>query len=450
MKHLTESYRVFSGWLGTPVLVVCDAIWVLAVLACSGDSGPEATWEGVVRDSAGIEIVENFGTPLWREGEGWEFTEVLRIGSVEGEPEYEFGEITGLAILSDRRVVAADGMAHHLRFFSADGVYEQTVGTQGKGPGEFGDGILRLLPGPGDTMLVQDDSNAQMHAIGPDGTWLGSFSTLPGDGYYYTGWDSDAATGRIVSGLAPLLLPDQPPADTLDIILARDVRGAVLDTVARVPTSQTFAREGDATLRYYYRGNMDYVLCGDGLVAGRSDEYRLLWYGPHGTVDRVLSLTWEPLPLTAEDQSIITRRWDEVFQEYQVPLERAAAIKSTFRFESTYPAYRRIICGPAGTVIVQHVRPLRDLTANEQKQWSPWWPGPRGSAEWDVFDNEGRYLGVATLPGTDLILGRVPRFVRDAETGTWYMYTVWSDELDVQYVVGWRMDGRMPDETPET
>jgi hypothetical protein len=440
---IRHDHRV--SWSGVMTLAACGVVGALAVLACYAASDAAVSWDGVVRDSAGVQVVENFGTPLWREGEDWEFTEVLRIGTVEGEPEYQFGQITGIAVLSDRRVVAADAMAHHLRFFSADGVYEQTVGTQGKGPGEFGDGILRVLIGPADTLLVQDDANAQMHAIGPDGIWLGSFSTLPGDGYYYSGWDSDAATGRVVSSLAPLLLPDEPPVDTLDIILARDVRGAVLDTVARIPTSQTFAREGHANLRYYYRGHTDYVLCGDGLVTGRSDEYRLLWYGPNGTVDRVFSLAWEPLSMTDEDQSIIVRRVDEVLQQYEVPLERAAAIKSTLRFESTYPAYRRFICGPAATLLVQHVRPLRDLTADERKELNPGWTAPRGTAEWDVLDREGRYLGVATLPGTDLLLGRAPRFVRDAETGTWYMYSVWSDELDVEYVLGWRIEGNIPD-----
>jgi len=29
--------------------------------------------------------------------------------------------------------------------------------------------------------------------------------------------------------------------------------------------------------------------------------------------------------------------------------------------------------------------------------------------------------------------------------GTWHMYSVVSDELDVDYIVGWRIDGRMPE-----
>jgi hypothetical protein len=36
------------------------------------------------------------------------------------------------------------------------------------------------------------------------------------------------------------------------------------------------------------------------------------------------------------------------------------------------------------------------------------------------------------------------RFVRDAATGVWYVYGVERDELDVDHVVGWRIEGRMP------
>jgi hypothetical protein len=403
-------------------------------------------WDGSVSDSAGIQIVENFGTPLWREGEAWEFTEILRIGTVEGEPEYEFGRITGMAVLSDRRVVVADAMAHNLRFFSADGVYQQTVGSQGQGPGEFGDGFLGILQGPGDTMVVRDPTNDQMHTFAPDGSWLGSFPARPSEGYLPSGWDDDVATGRLVSSLVPMLSPDQPSVDTFDIVLARDVHGAVLDTVARVPATQRYALQGDVNLRYYYRGAPDYDLCGDGIVTGRSDEYRLLWYGPDGTVDRIFSLPWEPLPMTDEDRSIIERCWDEVFRQYQVPLGRAAEIRASLRFEATYPAYRRFICGPAATVLVQHVRPVRDLTANERKELPSWPGGLPGTLEWDVFDSAGRYMGAAAFPGTDWVAGwRNARFVRDETTDNWYMYSVWSDEQDVEYVLAWRLDGRIPD-----
>jgi len=36
-------------------------------------------------------------------------------------------------------------------------------------------------------------------------------------------------------------------------------------------------------------------------------------------------------------------------------------------------------------------------------------------------------------------------FIQDPATGAWFMYTTWSDEMDVQYVVGWRIEGPLLD-----
>ncbi|MCH8925403.1 MAG: cysteine desulfurase [Proteobacteria bacterium] len=56
---------------------------------------------------------------------------------------------------------------------------------------------------------------------------------------------------------------------------------------------------------------------------------------------------------------------------------------------------------------------------------------PPASPDWDVFDANGRYLGVVTTPTHFDI-----RLFRDGVA-----YGVWSDDLGVQYVVGLRVDG---------
>jgi hypothetical protein len=47
-----------------------------------------------------------------------------------------------------------------------------------------------------------------------------------------------------------------------------------------------------------------------------------------------------------------------------------------------------------------------------------------GSPEWEVFDAEGRYLGVVELPARFT----PAKIMEDA------VYGIWLDELDVQYV----------------
>ncbi len=443
MKRPVASHRGLTNWPGAVALAACGAICVLAVLACWAESGSVTRWDGTVRDSAGIRIVENSGSPLWREGEGWEFTEVLRIGVLEGEPEYEFGRVSGIAVLSDRRIVVADAMAHELRFFSAEGVHELTVGRDGQGPGEFGDGLFYPVVGPGDTMLVFDRGNQRAVVIAPDGTWLEDYSTLPRDGHWFGMLLDAPPSGRLLSYHVPLRLSEGGLADSMDVLLERDLHGAILDTVARIPTYMTSIPSGGTG--YYYADMVDAALCESGLVVGHNHTFRSVWYGAGETIERVVTLPRERLPLTGEDRSVMMERFDQLVAEYNVPADQAAAFKSRVRFEDYYPVYSRFTCGPAGTLLVQRVRPLRQLSDEEVSRIRRTLGRPPGGPEWDVFDREGRYLGVVEVPGTEWV-AVVPelRFVRDQASGTWYMYSVWSDELEVQYVIGWRIDGTMP------
>jgi hypothetical protein len=448
MQRLGPTSRVLAHLVITSALTACGAALVLSVLACGGESSSAAAWDGVVRDSAGIEIVENFGAPLWPEGPDWKFTQDMRIGAVDGPPEYQFGNITGLQVLSDGRIVVVDALMHNVRFFTAEGAHQMTVGREGQGPGELGSGDHMLLLGPGDTLLVGDYSqNRRVHVLAPNGTWLESFSMLAHDGYTAGYWASGERTGRLTSLHSPILQSDGTRADTLDIVLERDVHGGIVDTLALLPSRYSFYQGEPGTFRRYYNVAWWHRAWGDGHVIARNDQYRFLWHGPVGGLARIVVLAREPLAITDADRSTYMARWDEYLRENSVPADRWSEIKARIAFADAYPAYVWFDNGPAGTLLVERVWPVRDLDAETRKdlrvnqQYVP-----PGSSEWDVFDKQGRYLGPIVVPGTEWVVNLPPlRFFRDDATGTWYMYSIWSDELDVEYIVRWRIDGRMPD-----
>lgn len=399
-----------------------------------------------MRDSAGIEIVENFGTPLWPEGPDWQFVQDLRIGAIDGPPEYQFGEITGLQVLSDGRIVVVDGMAYNVRFFSPEGIHIRTVLRNGQGPGELGSGGHMLLKGGGDTLLVGDGGASRIHVLAPDGTYLETFSRLPSNGYTGGYWASGSRTGRLTSLHSPILQSDGTRADTLEIVLERDVHGGIVDTLARLPSRYTFSQREPGIFRYYYNAAWWHRAWGDGHLIARTDQYRFHWYGPEGALERIVSLAREPLAITDADRSAFMERWEEYLRENNVPADRWAEVKSAIDFSDAYPSYVYFGSGPAGTLLVERVRPVRelgqaeleDLQVNQQYV-------PPGRSEWDVFDKRGRYLGPVDIPGSEWIKNVSSlRFFHDGGTDSWYMYSIWSDDLDVQYIVRWRIDGRMP------
>jgi hypothetical protein len=392
-----------------------------------------AKWDGTVRDSAGVLIVQNFGEPLWTDETHWSLTEVLRIGTVSGDPDYMFGNISSFVVLSDGTVVVADRLGQHLKFFTSNGAYIRTVGRAGSGPKEFGRGI-GVMKALGDTLVVIDGRNMQAHWLASDGTWLGSWRTAPEGGWVLRGWD-DAQTGRIVTRMSPLRTPDSPVVDSLDVVLIRDVRGAVLDTLARVPTRQTFRFSGDAPEWHFWAPYPDVDLTWrGGLVTGHSDSYRLKWFDENGDLERIVSLPRERQPITDRDRSLFMEKIDKMLREWDLPPAEIAQYKSAVHFEDYYPAWRRFICGVDGTLWIQRPRPVSALSEQELEDMGR--NRPPATSKWDVFDREGRYLGVMHMPTGEMAF----MFAGDR------IYGVWEDEMDVQYIVAWRIDGLPPPE----
>jgi len=107
---------------------------------------------------------------------------------------------------------------------------------------------------------------------------------------------------------------------------------------------------------------------------------------------------------------------------------------SEMHFTETYPAFVTLTCGPRGAISIHPVKPVSVLTEEEREEF---WVGPdaEASAHFDVFDRQGRYLGVVPLPQ-----GSWPdRFHGD------YLYGRWRDSLDVEYAQGLKIEGTVPE-----
>jgi hypothetical protein len=130
------------------------AAFVFLPACAARDDAPPETF--TVRDSAGIRIVENTGA-VHAPGAGWTLSDepIVRIGVVHGDPAYEFSGVVGLTRLSDGRIVVLDEQTKELRFYSPEGVFLESIGRAGAGPGELESpgGLQRL---PGDTLQVTD------------------------------------------------------------------------------------------------------------------------------------------------------------------------------------------------------------------------------------------------------------------------------------------------------
>jgi hypothetical protein len=167
------------------------------------------------------------------------------------------------------------------------------------------------------------------------------------------------------------------------------------------------------------------------MVGGLSSEYRIDLYRNDAPVLRI-EREWVPVPVQAEEADERRQRTTERFQRQY----------GSWRWNgppipSTKPPFRNIFTSREGNVWVQVSQPGRpimtDAEARQEEQRSGRRPlRYRESVAFDVFSQDGRYLGDVDVPES---------FRMDPEPIVQgdHVWAVTRDELDVATVVRFRV-----------
>jgi hypothetical protein len=389
---------------------------VLTTAACGGGEGAVG-WDGTVTDSAGITIIQNGSSGVWGDTPGWTLAEVLRIGN-EFDPEYQFGIIGGIAPLSDGRVVVLDQQAQNLRVYDAAGQFLSEFADAGSGPGELSQATA-VLRGAADTVYVPGWAGIDIFA--PNGESVGRYTRdrLWGSPHF---WDS-TPSGRLFYLEKPGM-PGQPRADSLDAIVELGAEGVTIDTLFRMPPGEgvTFP-EVRVQFRMYGREPAWRLYGDNGLLLGWSDEYSIHHYGTDGSLQRIIRKPFERQEVTSTDQRVFIDVLRQVWSDQGIPPNMVRWYEEGVSFGAYLPALSRILAGPNGTIWVQRVLAPSELTLGGHR---PSYPFVRvGSVEWDVFDADGRFMGMIEFPQA-----YEPLVFREN-----LVYGIWRDELDTQSVM---------------
>jgi len=155
-----------SAWLGFMLACVLST-------ACSAaepeGSDPAPLMEASVSDSAGIRVHE-FAPGVLGHSAQLRLADdpAVRIGLVEGAPEYQWTRPAAAARLSDGGFVVLEQRPAELRIFDRSGTFVRRVGRAGEGPGEFQTPTdLAVLEG--DTLVVWDSRAQRLSWFSSDG-----------------------------------------------------------------------------------------------------------------------------------------------------------------------------------------------------------------------------------------------------------------------------------------
>jgi hypothetical protein len=399
------------------------SLTLLAFLAACGGEAPNSA---IVRDSAGVRIVENTD-PLWQAGEAWRFSAepLVDIGGGDTEDDQLY-RVVGALRLDDGRIVVANGGSYELRFFDPDGRFLSASGRQGGGPGEFQ--FLTWLGRAGaDSLVAYDPRARRLSLFDMAGTYGGSLTLVPvpaggrdavaaanwaprprgwfaGGGYVATQIASRFSPGEEVSRPDELLFrftPDGHLADTLGVFPGGELS-------MQTAGSQEPGRPGLVFIAPPHFGHTTtYAVHGDRFFVATGDRYEVLLYSSGGTLESVVRRAQEPIPVTQRevDQLLEARRAAAPPVQPGMPAPPSLESRPA---SSTIPAFQSIAVDDVANLWV------------EEYEWPPGRP-----PTWTVFDADGRLLGSVAFPdhftpyhiGDDFVLGR------------------WQDELDVEHVL---------------
>ncbi len=371
----------------------------------------------VVRDSAGIQIVENV-QPDSADASWWQLspTPEVDIGSVEGSEAETLFRVTDTKRLEDGRVVVANSGTSQVRYYGVDGKLVASAGTSGEGPGEF-QRITQLILMPGDSIVVLDPGARRLTLLDAQGQFVRNFgghsllATLLGPGPT-GGWigsltnqvrASSAAGGRI-----------RP--DVVYALVSAD-GDAVVDTIGRFAGNERHIRIAQSggqissieVITPPFARTTTVRLHAAALIVGTQDAPELRVYGLDGGLRRIIRTG---AALTALTQDHIQR-----FIERRVaglPEAQAVALR-----ENLTPLATGDFLPPYGTFLLDR----------SGRVWLQDFPGLQDAQRWSIFDLEGTLVARVALPdkftpydiGADWIAGRE------------------LDELDVEHVRVYRV-----------
>lgn len=384
--------------------------------------GPHPTVAQTVRDSAGIQIVEN-------ERPVWVASDVPRLArspafviGYRQDPDYVLSRVAGAARLSDGRIAIADGSSLQIKFFDAQGELLNMVGGRGEGPGEF-DRLEQFGVLPGDTLYAVSMPET-VSFLDPDGAFLRRVvgSRLP------TGLPPGrtlvvAVLGDQSLAVGPLPIPSPVPGQSRWIasfpfvIVGRDTTKVV--PLGKLPAFEMAMDEGQPTIPWF-GAQAAFAAHGPTLFVGYGGEYVVRVFSSSGRLERIIRRRWTPTRVTADDIDEYVTEWAKRWIKETGPeAERRKQDLRDDPYASVVPACAEFLADRTGRLWVREAH-LADVPGAGQFNALPLVP-----SIWSLFDVDGRWLGDITMPA---------RF-RPTDIGVNYVLGVQVDTDGVETVV---------------
>ena len=403
---------------------------VIALVGCGTEAGPSVAGPEVVVDTIGdTTVVRTVSGSVW-DAEASLVPEVS-IGELDGPEEYLFGRIFSIAADDDLNVYVFDHQAQHVRVYDSLGTYVETLGGPGEGPGEFSRAeAIALLPDG--RLVVRDPGNQRVQVFGPGAgetdQWGYKVSGLYSGSPLYT--DVSSRTFVHTSDLSRDPFSD----DFVMHLIVFGPDGTQVDTVPE-PSSDheaptlTAENRGTTTLFVPFSPVLQWTVHPSGhFLTGLPSDYRVDLARDDGVLR--IERSADPIPVLDAERSHERERIERRMRDRDPNWSWNGPPIPDHK-----PFYKELLAGRDGRIWVRVTTEGYEAENENHDSEDPTsmpvvWREP---VRYDVFEPDGRYLGVV-VPPDEFTPYVEPVFDGDQ------VWAVTRDELGVERVVRFRID----------
>jgi hypothetical protein len=313
-------------------------------------------------------------------GRSFQAVEELRIGVLDGEPEYIFGRIRDVAFGGEGKIVVADIAVPIIRIYNENGVFVSNAGRSGRGPGEY-QLILGMKTFADGKITVWDPRNMYVHLYEADGEFIESHdvqANLFGGGVFEAGLDGNYYVRNTLDTTVPnwkfawlRISPEGVLTDTIREPYDSEVRPSAFILSTATGSHYPFLERNITVLGKW--GEM---------ITGRTTEYKLTIHKDDAE-PVIISREYEPVELSDEEW----QQWERIRRQFG----------SDIRIPRIKPAFNQIFSDSDGRIWVQRYveASLREVYLGvPSRPSSRLWEKP----VFDVFMPDGRFYGTVELP----------------------------------------------------
>ncbi|MCP2520595.1 NHL repeat-containing protein [Candidatus Aminicenantes bacterium AC-708-M15] len=341
-------------------------IWLILLVFlfsfCSKKEKTEAPeWKGKIEYENGIKVIRNPEEPVFGELV-MELEEDLSIGNEEDE-NYMFYRAYSIALDNEDSIYVLDAGNHRIQKFDRNGVYLQTIGRKGQGPGEFESPFQIRIDKEGN-IYVRDSRKIKI--FDKEGNYtkdvvLKNFSMnfyLDSEGNIMAKVFKSTESGRMSS---------------FDKI---SPEGKLLKTIAQFPYGMTVTKVGKAVIAVSHQYVCDLFISSINpqmFIYGYSKEYELFAVNEKGDI-LFKFLKEEPYhPISGAEKDKVRNQFKRI----------PDAVKKAIQFPPHRPFFMGILCDDVGRIYVLRFKTILD----EKKGY-----------DFDIFSKDGYYLYKTHIP----------------------------------------------------